>query len=148
MNLISRLLSIPGGSGRFAALVAVATPIPSAQPSNVLVPVPVEVPAIPTPGLLGTGNPFLDGLWFVLGLVLIWSFFYFLIYPRLLPHFGEGGSRAIFWPAVFLYMVTWLHLSSYLIFTYGFYFLWLRWSALALVGLLSLWFLLSFARRG
>ena len=99
-------------------------------------------------GLAASGNPFLDGFYLALGLVLIWVFFYFFLYHRLLPHFGEDGSRAIFWPGVILYSLTWLHLSSYLIFTYGFYYLWLQRSALALVGFVSLWFLWSFSRRG
>ena len=98
-------------------------------------------------GPAASGNPFLHSFYVVLGLVLIWAFFYTFLYPRLLPHFGEGGSRAIFWPGFTLYSMAWIHLSSYLIFTYGFYYLWLQRVALALVGFVSLWFLWSFSRR-
>ncbi|MDY7092937.1 MAG: hypothetical protein SX243_08195 [Acidobacteriota bacterium] len=97
--------------------------------------------------LFASGNPFLNWFWVLLGTAIIWFFFYSFLYPRLLPHFGEIGSRAIFWPGVLLYFFTWWHLSTYTFFTYGFYYLWLQWSSLALLGLLSIWFLISFVRR-
>ncbi len=96
---------------------------------------------------LSTANPFLSALWVVLGAVAVWCFFYWGLYPRLLPHFGETGARAIFWPGVLLYFCAWLHLSAYTIYAFGFYLIWFQWTSLALLSLLSLWFLISFARR-
>lgn len=99
-------------------------------------------------GLWGTGNPFLDGLFVVLGLGVIWCLFYFFLYPRLLPHYAESGSRAIFWPLWGLYFFVWLFLCSYLFFDWGFEYLWVRWAAVVLVALCSIFFVLaSFVRR-
>ncbi|MCH9647696.1 MAG: hypothetical protein K0U98_05610 [Deltaproteobacteria bacterium] len=96
--------------------------------------------------LVTTANPFLSALWVILGSVVVWCFFYWGLYPSLLRHFGEVGARAIFWPGVLLYLCTWFHLSSYTIYTFGFYLLWFQWTSLALVGLLAFWFLISFVR--
>lgn len=127
----ARLLSVPARIALLASgLTTLSVRAQSAIPSGI------------------SGNPFLDWLWLLLGLVIIWFFFYSYLYPRLLPHFGETGSRAIFSSGWLLYSLTWIHLSFYTLFTFGFYHYWLQWSSLALLGLLSIWFLVSFARRG
>ncbi|MCG8455097.1 MAG: hypothetical protein MI919_02370 [Holophagales bacterium] len=98
------------------------------------------------PGLWSTGNPFVDALSVIAVLGIVWSFFYWGLYPKLLPHFGELGARGIFWSGFLLYAVGWLHLSVFTIYSYGFYYPWIQWSFLILVPLLSLWFLISFVR--
>ena len=98
------------------------------------------------PGLWSTGNPFVDALSVIAVLGIVWSFFYWGLYPKLLPHFGELGARVIFWSGFLLYAVGWLHLSVFTIYSYGFYYPWIQWSFLILVPLLSLWFLISFVR--
>lgn len=97
-------------------------------------------------GLWSTGNPFLDGLIVFVITALIWSFFYWGLYPRLLPHFGERVARGIFWSGFLLYAFSWLHISFFTIFSYGFFYGWIQWSFLIVVPMLSIWFLLSFVR--
>ncbi len=92
-------------------------------------------------------NPFLKWLWVVLGLVLIWLMFYKGLYPFLLRHFSHDASKAIFWPLFLLYAMTWLHLTAYIFFVYGFYFFWMRVAALFLATLFAIWFLISLLRR-
>ena len=92
-------------------------------------------------------NPFLKWLWVVLGLVVIWLMFYKGLYPFLLRHFSHDASKAIFWPLFLLYAMTWLHLTAYVFFVYGFYYFWLRVAALFLATLFAIWFLISLLRR-
>lgn len=125
-----------GSPGAFAVrLAGLATVLASQAPD-----------ASATVGALVTTNPFLSALWVILGSVVVWCFFYWGLYPSLLRHFGEAGARAIFWPGVLLYLCTWFHLSSYTIYAFGFYLIWFQWTSVALVGLLALWFLISFVR--
>lgn len=98
------------------------------------------------PGIWSTGNPFLDWLIVLAGLAFFWCVFYWGLYPKLLPHFGEVTSRSIFWSCFGLYSVCWGHFSSFTIFSYGFVYGWILWSFLITVPLLALIFLLSFVR--
>ena len=93
-----------------------------------------------------TGNLFLDGLLVFVVLAVLWCGFYWGLYPKMLPTLGETAARAIFWPSFLLYAFCWLNLSAYTIYTYGFYHLWFQWTALTLIGFLSIWFLVSLLR--
>ena len=98
------------------------------------------------PGIWSTGNPFLDWLVVLVGLAFFWCVFYWGLYPKLLPHFGELTSRSIFWSCFALYFVCWMHFCSFTIFSYGLVYGWILWSFLITVPLLALIFLLSFVR--
>lgn len=94
-----------------------------------------------------SGNPLLRWLWVLLGLLAIWFFCYKGLYPWLRKYYDDVSSKAIFWPTLLLYAVTWIHVSAYWIFDYGFYWFWLRVTCLFLAFVFSLWFLVSFSRR-
>lgn len=74
----------------------------------------------------------LDLLLFVGIFILIWCAFYFLLYPYLVRHLRPDLSKTLFWILFILYSLTWLHLSAFLIFDYGFYYDWVRWVGLFL----------------
>lgn len=102
---------------------------------------------VATPGLWSSGNPFLDALIVALGIATIWSFFYWGLYPRLLPSFGEVAARGIFWSGTLLYIFTWWFLCGFTFYTIGYFYSWFQLILLPILGLLSIWFLLSFVRR-
>lgn len=92
-------------------------------------------------------NPYLSALWVVVGLIGIWLVFYKLLYPFLLRSYKAETCQRFFWILYFLYAVTWLHLSTYVFFEYGFYWLWIRWVAAFLGGLFLIALVLAYLRR-
>lgn len=85
-------------------------------------------------------------LLFVGVFVAFWVLFYFMLYPYFLRFFSPEYSKVLFWSLLLFYAMTWLHLSSYLIFDIGFYFPWARWVAAFLTGLWLMWFVAVMVR--
>lgn len=85
-------------------------------------------------------------LLFVGVFVGFWLIFYFILYPYLLRFFSPEYSKVLFWSLFLFYAMTWLHLSSYLIFDIGFYFPAARWIAVTLTVLWLLWFVAVMVR--
>lgn len=72
--------------------------------------------------------------------LLIWTLLYWLLYPYFLRHFNPDFSKVLFWSILLFYFLTWLHLSLYLVFDFGFFFPWVRWTAAIITGLWLIWF--------
>ena len=87
--------------------------------------------------------PLLHWLLFAGLFILTWCIFYFLLYPYFLRHLRSDVSKRLFWILFLLYALTWIHLSLYLMFDYGFYFLAIRWVGLAISVVGSLWLMLT-----
>ncbi|MDX2000734.1 MAG: hypothetical protein SF066_23680 [Thermoanaerobaculia bacterium] len=92
------------------------------------------------------GPSLLDGLWVLAGILAIGFLFYKGLYPYLLRHYRADDCKTFFWALFSLYSLTWLHLSMYLFFDYGFRYGWVLWMAVFLSVLFALWFLIAFVR--
>lgn len=92
-------------------------------------------------------NPFVSWLWVALGLGVIWFLFYKGLYPYLRRYYRAEACQRFFWIQFLLFASTWLHLSTYVFFEYGFYWLWIRWVAAFLGVLFLIWFILAYLRR-
>ena len=66
--------------------------------------------------------------------------FYAGLYRVLLRYFSPDHSKFVVYSLIALYGLTWIHLSSYVWFDWGFQYLWLRWVAVALALLWLVWF--------
>ncbi len=73
--------------------------------------------------------------WVVLLAVLsiIWLIFYKGLYPIFLRYFRPDFCKFLFWSLFLLYSLAWLHLSLYILFEYGYW--WLGWMAVFLTAL-------------
>ncbi len=85
-------------------------------------------------------SPFLDWVLFLAVFVAIWFIFYMGVYPLLLRYYRPDHCKFLFWSLVLLYSVAWLHASLYIIFDYGFFYPWLKWTAVFLIVLWMIWF--------
>lgn len=93
-------------------------------------------------------SPFLDWVLFLAVFVAIWFIFYMGVYPLLLRYYRPDDCKFLFWSLVLLYSLAWLHLSLYVIFSYGFFYTWLKWTAVFLMALWMIWFaVLGMTRR-
>jgi hypothetical protein len=63
----------------------------------------------------------------LLVLVAIWLGLYKVIYPYFLRYYRDDICKTIFWSLFILYSFTALFLSSYMLFGYGFYYIWIPW---------------------
>lgn len=100
----------------------------------------VEIAAETTsPAIPQSDNLLLRGTGIALVVVMIWTFLYKGLYPYLLRYYRDGFSKTVFWQLFFLYSLTWLFVSFYVILDVGFYWGWLPWVAL----FLGAWWLIS-----
>ena len=72
-------------------------------------------------------------------IVMIWITLYKAVYPFFLRHYRDEFCKTIFWNLFFLYTLTWLFVSSYVVLDVGFYYGWLPWMAL----FLGVWWLIA-----
>jgi len=92
-------------------------------------------------------NPIKQWLKVIAGGCVIWLACYKGLYPLLLRYYSDRSSKAIFWPMLFLWLITWLHVSFYIFFAYGFEYFWTGLACIVLVIVCALWFLFAFLRR-
>ena len=118
-------------SRRAAAALLAGTGLPAAV-------APALAQAAPTHAQ--PANTMVHWVWIVGVLIVLWVFFYKLIYPFLLRHYSADASKTFFWLLFLLYGVTWLQVTCYVYFDYGFRYFWIGWTAI----LLSVVFLVSF----
>lgn len=76
----------------------------------------------------------------------VFFIFYAGLYRVLLRYFSPAHSKFVVYSLIALYGLTWVHLSSYVWFDWGFRYLWLRWVAVALALLWFVWFAIASLR--
>lgn len=91
------------------------------------------------PAMEQSDNLLLRGAAIFLMIVMIWIGLYKGLYPFLLRYYRDVFCKTIFWHLFFLYSLTWLFVSFYVVLDIGFYWAWLPWVAL----FLGAWWLIS-----
>ena len=71
--------------------------------------------------------------------VMIWVVLYKAVYPFFLRYYRDEFCKTIFWNLFFLYTLTWVFVSFYIVLDIGFYWAWLPWTAV----FLAVWWLIS-----
>jgi hypothetical protein len=94
-----------------------------------------EVPALEQQ----SDNTLLRGAAIVLAIVMIWVVLYKAVYPFFLRYYRDEFCKTIFWNLFFLYTLTWIFVSFYVVLDVGFYWAWLPWVAI----FLAVWWLIS-----
>jgi len=94
-----------------------------------------EVPALEQQ----SDNTLLRGAAILLAIVMIWVVLYKAVYPFFLRYYRDEFCKTIFWNLFFLYTLTWLFVSFYVVLDVGFYWAWLPWVAV----FLAVWWLIS-----
>jgi hypothetical protein len=84
-------------------------------------------------------NTLLRGAAIFLAIVMIWVVLYKAVYPFFLRYYRDEFCKTIFWNLFFLYTLTWLFVSFYVVLDVGFYWAWLPWVAV----FLAMWWLIS-----
>jgi hypothetical protein len=84
-------------------------------------------------------NLVLRGAGILLVVIAIWMILYKGLYPFLLRYYRDGFCKTVFWHLFWLYTLTWLFVSLYVVLDYGFYWGWLPWAA----AFLGVWWLIS-----
>ena len=84
-------------------------------------------------------NMLLRGAAVFLVVVMIWFVLYKAVYPFFLRYYRDEFCKTIFWNLFFLYTLTWVFVSFYVVLDIGFYWAWLPWVAL----FLGVWWLIS-----
>lgn len=74
-----------------------------------------------------------------LAVVMIWVVLYKAVYPFFLRYYRDEFCKTIFWNLFFLYTLTWIFVSFYVVLDVGFYWAWLPWVAV----FLAVWWLIS-----
>ena len=91
-------------------------------------------PAIPQ-----SSNTLLRGAGVFVVIVMIWFVLYRAVYPFFLRYYRDEFCKTIFWNLFFLYALTWIFVSLYVVLDIGFYWAWLPWVA----AFLAAWWLIS-----
>jgi hypothetical protein len=91
------------------------------------------------PALEQSDNMLLRGGVVFLAIVMIWMVLYKAVYPFFLRYYRDEFCKTIFWNLFFLYTLTWLFVSFYIVLDVGFYWAWLPWAAM----FLGVWWLIS-----
>ncbi len=94
-----------------------------------------EVPALEQQ----SDNTLLRGAAIVLVIAMIWVVLYKAVYPFFLRYYRDEFCKTIFWNLFFLYTLTWVFVSFYVVLDVGFYWAWLPWVAI----FLAVWWLIS-----
>ena len=84
-------------------------------------------------------NTLLRGAAIALVVVMIWVVLYKAVYPFFLRYYRDEFCKTIFWNLFFLYTLTWIFVSFYVVLDVGFYWAWLPWVAI----FLAVWWLIS-----
>jgi len=84
-------------------------------------------------------NVLLRGAAVFLVVVMIWFVLYKAVYPFFLRYYRDEFCKTIFWNLFFLYTLTWIFVSFYVVLDIGFYWAWLPWTAV----FLAVWWLIS-----
>jgi hypothetical protein len=84
-------------------------------------------------------NTLLRGTAIFLAVVMIWVVLYKAVYPFFLRYYQDEFCKTIFWNLFFLYTLTWIFVSFYVVLDVGFYWTWLPWVAV----FLAVWWLIS-----
>jgi hypothetical protein len=101
--------------------------------------VAVPLAAQSAPALEQSDNMLLRGAAVFLVVVMIWTVLYKAVYPFFLRYYRDEFCKTIFWNLFFLYTLTWIFVSFYVVLDIGFYWAWLPWTAL----FLGVWWLIS-----
>ncbi|PYQ27548.1 MAG: hypothetical protein DMF56_19395 [Acidobacteria bacterium] len=91
------------------------------------------------PLLEQSDNVLLRGAGIALAVVMIWFVLYKGVYPFFLRYYRDEFCKTIFWNLFFLYTLTWILVSFYVVLDVGFYWAWLPWVAV----FLGVWWLIS-----
>ena len=91
------------------------------------------------PALEQSDNLLLRGAAVCLVVIMIWMVLYKAVYPFFLRYYRDEFCKTIFWNLFFLYTLTWIFVSFYVVLDIGFYWAWLPWVAL----FLGAWWLIS-----
>ena len=91
------------------------------------------------PALEQPENMLLRSAAVVLAVVMIWVILYKAVYPFFLRYYRDEFCKTIFWNLFFLYTLTWIFVSFYVVLDVGFYWEWLPWVAV----FLGVWWLIS-----
>jgi hypothetical protein len=91
------------------------------------------------PSVEPADNMLLRGAAVFLVVVMIWFVLYKAVYPFFLRYYRDEFCKTIFWNLFFLYTLTWIFVSFYVVLDVGFYWAWLPWVAL----FLGVWWLIS-----
>ncbi|HYC60690.1 MAG TPA: hypothetical protein VEK79_14085 [Thermoanaerobaculia bacterium] len=92
-----------------------------------------------TPSLEQSDNMVLRGGAVAFAVIMIWTVLYKAVYPFFLRYYRDEFCKTIFWNLFFLYTLTWIFVSFYVVLDIGFYWAWLPWVAL----FLAVWWLIS-----
>ncbi len=84
-------------------------------------------------------NLLLRGAAVFLVVVMIWVVLYKAVYPFFRRYYRDEFCKTIFWNLFFLYSLTWIFVSFYVVLDIGFYWAWLPWTAV----FLAVWWLIS-----
>jgi hypothetical protein len=95
--------------------------------------------ATPAPALPQAENEILRYAAIGGAVVMIWIVLYKAVYPYFLRHYRDEFCKTIFWNLFFLYTLTWVFVSLYVVLDIGFYWAWLPWVA----AFLAVWWLIS-----
>ena len=92
-------------------------------------------------------NIFMNGLIFIIGLVLLWYLFYKLLYPFLLKYYHPSYCKNLFWSLLLLYGLGWLTIATYLLFDIGFRYNIMKWIFIFLGVIWIIWFLVIILKK-
>ncbi|NIM12925.1 MAG: hypothetical protein GTO45_12430 [Candidatus Aminicenantes bacterium] len=94
-----------------------------------------------------TPNIFMNGLIFIVGLVLLWFLFYRLLYPFLLKYYHPSYCKNLFWSLLLLYGLAWLTIATYLLFDIGYRYNIMKWIFVFIGVIWIIWFLVIILKK-
>ncbi|HEY6141047.1 MAG TPA: hypothetical protein VI670_25095 [Thermoanaerobaculia bacterium] len=93
----------------------------------------------PAAGYEQSDNLLLRSAGVVLVIVMIWIILHKGAYPYFLRYYRDEFCKTVFWNLFWLYTLTWIFVSSYVVLDVGFYYGWLPWAAV----FLGVWWVIS-----
>jgi len=92
-------------------------------------------------------NYFMNGLIFIVGLILLWFLFHKLLYPFLLKYYHPIYCKNLFWSLLMLYGLAWVTIGAYVIFDIGFRIHMMKWVFVFIGVIWIIWFIIIMLKK-
>ena len=95
----------------------------------------------------GSPNHFMNGLVFIVGLILLWFLFHKLLYPFLLKYYHPVYCKSLFWSLLILYGLAWITIGAYVVFDIGFRIHMMKWVFVFIGVIWIIWFIIIMLKK-
>lgn len=92
-------------------------------------------------------NYFMNGVVFIIGLVLLWFLFHKLLYPLLLKYYHPSYCKNLFWSLLGLYGLAWITVATYVLFDIGFQIHFMKWVFVFIGVIWIIWFVIIMLKK-